>query len=168
MIVRDETSHDFAAIREIELAAFRNHPFSRQTEHLVVETLRDAGALELSLVGEVDGVVVGHIAFSSTRIGDAPSGWFLVGPVAVTPQHQRRGVGRALIEAGLERLRARGARGFALVGDPAFWNRFGFRQLPGVTCAGVPDEYVLCRPVGEAVPVGEVWHHPAFSVEASM
>ena len=166
MIVRDETPHDFSAIREINLAAFRDHPFSQQTEHLIVEALRDAGALELSLVAEVDGVVVGHIAFSSARVGDASSGWFLLGPVAVTPQHQGRGVGRALIEAGLEALRGRGARGFVLVGDPAFYDRFGFRHLPGVTCAGVPDEYVLCLPVGETVATGEVWHHPAFSVEA--
>jgi len=119
VIVRDETPHDFTAIREINLAAFRDHPFSQQTEHLIVEALRGAGALELSLVAEVDGVVVGHIAFSSARIGDAPSGWFLLGPVAVTPQHQGRGVGRALIEAGLEALRRRGAGGFVLVGDPA-------------------------------------------------
>jgi putative acetyltransferase len=166
VIVRDETPHDFSAIREINIAAFKDHSYSQQTEHLIVEALRDAGALELSLVAEVGGGVVGHIAFSSARIGDASSGWYLLSPVAVDPQHQGRGVGRALIEAGLEALRSRGASGFVLVGDPAFYDRFGFRHHPGVTCAGVPDENVLCLPVGEAVPVGEVWHHSAFSVEA--
>jgi putative acetyltransferase len=166
MIVRRETPDDLAAIREINVAAFRDHPFSRQTEHLIVEALRDAGALELSLVAEMEGSVVGHIAFSSARIGDASSGWFLLGPVAVDPRCQRSGVGRALIEAGLEELRSRGAGGVVLVGDPAFYERFGFRSVPGVTCAGVPDENVLCLPLRDAVPAGEVWHHPAFSVEA--
>jgi putative acetyltransferase len=164
--VRDETPHDVSAIRTINIAAFRDHPYSQQTEHLIVEALRDAGALELSLVAEV-GVVVGHIAFSSARIGDASPGWYLVGPMAVDPQHQGHGVGRALIEAGLSVLRSRGASGFVLVGDPAFYGRFGFRRYPGVTCAGVPDENVLCLPVGAAVPGGEVRHHPAFYVRAS-
>lgn len=166
MVVRPEMPDDIAAIREVNIAAFRGHPFSRQTEHLIVDALREAGALELSLVAEMDGSVVGHIAFSSARIGDAWSGWFLLGPVAVDPPHQGREVGRALIEAGLEELRSRGATGFVLVGDPAFYERFGFRSLPGVTCVGVPDENVLCLPVRDGVPAGEVWHHPAFSVEA--
>jgi NAD(P)-dependent dehydrogenase (short-subunit alcohol dehydrogenase family)/predicted N-acetyltransferase YhbS len=164
--VRDETPHDVSTIRAINIAAFKDHPYSQRTEHLIVEALRDAGALELSLVAEM-GVVVGHIAFSSARLGDASSGWYLVGPVAVAPQHQGHGIGRALIEAGLGVLRSRGASGFVLVGDPALYGRFGFRHYPGVTCAGVPDQNVLCLPVGAAAPAGEVRHHPAFHVRAS-
>jgi putative acetyltransferase len=166
VIVRSETLRDFAAIRQINVAAFKDHPYSQQTEHLIVEALRDAGALELSLVVEADGVVVGHIAFSLARIGDSSSGWFLLGPVAVDPVYQRRGAGRALIEAGLDELRSRGASGCVLAGDPDFYHRFGFRSYPGVTWIGVPDENVLCLPLGGGVPVGEVWHHPAFLVKA--
>jgi putative acetyltransferase len=106
--------------------------------------------------------VVGHIAFSAASIGTAPSGWRLLGPVAVLPEHQRRGIGGALIEAGLELLRARGARGCALVGDPAYYHRFEFRQIPGVTVEGVPDEVVLCLPLLDPAPSGEIVHHPAF------
>lgn len=166
MIVRSETSRDFDAIRQINVAAFATHPYSQQTEHLIVEALRAADALALSLVAEVDGEIVGHIAFSAARIGEASEGWFLLGPVAVLPQHQGEGVGRALIETGLDMLRSLGATGCVLVGDPAFYDRFGFRQYPEVTCAGVPDENVLCLVMSGPVPSGEVTHHPAFSVSA--
>ena len=164
MTVRPETDSDYDAIRDVNVAAFRDHPFSQQTEHLIVDALRAAGALTLSLVAERDGVVVGHIAFSPARIGDASSNWYLLGPVAVHPDHQRRGVGRALIDYGLSALRALGGRGCVLVGDPALYRRFGFAHVPGVTCAGVPDENVLCLPLCVETPVGEVLHHAAFSV----
>jgi putative acetyltransferase len=166
MTIRPETGKDFTAIRQINIAAFEDHPFSQQTEHLIVEALRDAGALVLSLVAEVDGEVVGHIAFSPACIGGAPSPWLLLGPVAVRPDCQGRGIGRALIEAGLEALQSRGACGCVLVGDPAFYRRFGFRRVPGVTCTGVPDDNVLCLPLCDETPVGEVVHHPAFSITA--
>jgi putative acetyltransferase len=133
VVIRPETSRDFAAIREVNRAAFLHHPFSAQTEHLIVEALRAAGALEISLVAEIDGEVVGHIAFSHASFGDAPAGWYLLGPVAVLPDYQGRGVGRALIESGLGELRSRGASGCVLVGDPAFYRCFGFGHYPGLT-----------------------------------
>ena len=74
MIIRSETPQDLDAIREVNIAAFAHHPFSHQTEHLIVEALRAAEALELSLVAEVDREVVGHIAFSAASIGDASEG----------------------------------------------------------------------------------------------
>lgn len=165
MTIRPERPQDVAAIREVNVAAFLTHPFSIQTEHLIVEALRDAGALEISLVAEADGIVVGHIAFSRATIGETSEGWYLLGPVAVLPEYQRRGIGSALVEAGLAELRARGAAGCALVGDPAFYRRFGFEHHAGVTCRGVPDEYVLVLAFRGDVPSGEVVHHPAFSIE---
>lgn len=165
MKIRTEKMSDVDAIRQINIVAFEKHPFSRQTEHLIVDALRNAGALELSLVAGLDGEVVGHIAFSAARIGQTTSGWYLLGPVAVRPENQGRGIGSALIEAGIDILRSRGASGCVLVGDPAFYKRFGFRQLPEVTCTGVPDENVLCLSLSGELPVGEVVHHTAFSVE---
>ncbi len=164
MEIRAETSGDVAAVREINVAAFRHHPFSAQTEHLIVEALRAAGALEISLVADVDGGIVGHIAFSRASIGGTSVDWYLLGPVAVRPDRQGRGVGRALIEAGLGELRSRGASGCVLVGDPVFYRRFGFSHHPGLTCSGVPDENVLCLPLASDAPTGEVIHHPAFSI----
>ena len=162
-MVRSETPQDFDAIREVEVLAFERHPFSHQTEHLIVEALRAAGALEVSLVAEIDTEVVGHIAFSAATIGGSSSGWFLLGPVAVLPGHQGEGVGRALVETGLDELRSREASGCVLVGDPAFYGRFGFRQCAGVTWEGVPDENVLCLPMSGDAPVGTVTCHKAFS-----
>ena len=163
MIIRSETPRDLDAVRAVHIAAFAHHPFSQQTEHLIVEALRAADALEVSLVAEVDGEVVGHIAFSAASIGGASSGWFLLGPVAVLPDRQGKGIGRALVETGLEALRSRGACGCVLVGDPAFYCRFGFRQEPGVAWEGVPDENVLCLSISGDAPFGAVSCHPAFS-----
>lgn len=166
MIVRPETAHDFKAIRRVNAEAFKDHPYSNQTEHLIVEALRIAGALEISLVAEADDEVRGHIAFSRATIGNDSRDWFILGPIAVLPGHQGEGIGRALVEAGLAAIRAHGAAGCVLVGDPAFYNRFGFRQYPGVTCAGVPDENVLCIVLTDgAVPTGALAYHDAFNVE---
>jgi putative acetyltransferase len=164
VIIRPETGQDLDGVREVNVVAFQGHPYSQQTEHLIVEALRAADALEVSLVAESDGEVVGHIAFSVADIGDSSTGWFLLGPVAVRPDRQGEGIGRALVEAGLDALRSRGACGCVLVGDPAFYDRFGFRQRPGVTWHGVPDENVLCLPMSGEMPTGEVAHHPAFLV----
>ena len=164
MIVRPETERDLEGIRELNIGAFQGHSFSRQTEHLIVEALRAADALELSLVAESDGEVVGHIAFSAAKIGDPSTGWFLLGPVAVRPARQGEGIGSTLVGTGLEALRSRGAGGCVLVGDPAFYTRFGFKQYPGVTWEGVPEENVLCIVMSGEMPAGEVVHHPAFLV----
>lgn len=166
MNIRPETPGDYAAIREINIAAFAVHPFSRQTEHLIVEGLRATGALALSLVAEsaAAGRVIGHIAFSPAPISGTDLGWHLLGPVAVLPDVQRLGVGSALVLAGLAELRARGASGCALVGDPAFYTRLGFRQAERLAYPGVPQEYVLCLPLSGPEPEGQIGHHPAFDV----
>ena len=67
---------------------------------------------------------------------------------------------------GLEELRSRGARGCVLVGDPGFYQRFGFRSSSGLTYEGVPKENVLCLPFGTDAPWGSIHAHEAFSVEA--
>jgi putative acetyltransferase len=162
VIVRPETDRDVGGIREVNIVAFKGQPYSQQTEHLIVEALRAAGALEVSLVADSDGTVVGHIAFSAASIGGSSAGWFLLGPVAVQPARQGEGIGRALVEAGLDALRSREARGCVLVGDPAFYGRFGFGQHPGVVWHGVPDENVLCLLMAGEMPTGEVVCHPAF------
>jgi Predicted acetyltransferase len=162
MLIRPETPADHAAIREINLAAFADHPYSRQTEHLIVEALREAGALAVSLVAEEHGRVAGHIAFSRADIDGADRGWYLLGPVAVLPGMQRRGLGSALVRTGLDELRRLGAQGCVLVGDPAYYTRLGFRQAEGLSYPGVPQEFVLCLPLAGPEPEGDVGHHPAF------
>lgn len=162
MLIRPETPADHAAIREINIAAFADHPYSRQTEHLIVEALRSAGALAVSLVAEEHGRVAGHIACSKAPVDDTDLGWYLLGPVAVLPGLQRRGLGSALVRAGMDELRKLGAKGCVLVGDPAFYTRLGFRPAKHLHYPGVPQEFVLCLPFDGAEPEGDVGHHPAF------
>jgi len=174
MLIRPETPADYAAIRAINIAAFAGHPYSRQTEHRIVEALRADGALTLSLVAEPDsdpgcepecegvGEIVGHIAFSRARIDGQDLGWYLLGPVAVLPGFQRRGVGSELVRAGLDALGGLEAQGCVLVGDPAFYTRLGFRQAKTLRYPGVPQEFVLCMPWPAREPEGDVGHHPAF------
>lgn len=165
ILIRPETAVDVDDIRTINIEAFRDHPASRQTEHLIVEALRAEGALDVSLVAVVGERVVGHIAFSKADVGDPKDLWFLLGPLAVLPGHQKQGVGSALVLAGVEALRGRGASGCVLVGNPGFYGRFGFRAFPGLEYEGVPGEYVLGLPFTDQAPSGRVIANEAFAVE---
>jgi putative acetyltransferase len=164
MIIRPETPSDHDSIRQILIAAFADHPYSHQTEHLIIEGLRADGALTVSLVAEVDGKVVGQIAFSPVKIDEKDCRWLGLGPVAVTPSLQRQGIGQALVNGGLKTIRDLGAQGCILVGDPAFYRRFGFENNPALRMEGVPPEVLMCLPMSDKMLEGNVTHHPAFFV----
>jgi putative acetyltransferase len=164
MIIRPENPSDHDAIRQVLIIAFADHPYSHQTEHLIVEALRADDALTVSLVAEVDGNVVGQIAFSPVQIDGEDCGWLALGPVAVLPAFQRQGIGQALVNNGLKTIRDTGTQGCVLVGDPGFYVRFGFAHNPTLCMEGVPPEVTLCLPMGHQVPKGNVTHHPAFFV----
>ena len=137
-VIREEAPDDIVPVDEITRSAFRGHPFSQQTEHLIVRGLREAGALSLSLVATLDGGVVAHAAFSAVSIGAQDSAWWGLGPVSVRPENQRSGIGSALIRSGLRRLRERGIAGCVVLGDPAYYRRFGFEpQLSRVIATRV-------------------------------
>jgi len=166
VLIREERASDAGPIAEVTAAAFRDHPFSRQTEPFIIRGLRDAGALALSLVAQDGERVVGHVAFSPVAMSDGTTGWYGLGPVSVLPEHQGQGIGQVLIREGLARLKARGARGCVLVGDPAYYRRFGFRSPTGLVHEGVPPEVFLALPFDGPVPHGEVTFHPAFRATA--
>ena len=166
MLTRIECRQDRDAITRVTIAAFKDHPFSRQTEHFIVNALRSSSALTVSLVAEFEDQVVGHIAFSPIAISDGTSHWHGMGPVSVLPDHQRQGVGTALVNEGLSRLRAAGSRGCALVGPPDYYARFGFANRPGLIHEGVPQEVFLVLPFDEPLPTGTVTFHEAFSAES--
>jgi putative acetyltransferase len=166
LLIRNETAADIAGLSKVTEAAFRNHPHSRQTEQFIIHALRKANALTVSLVAENDGKVVGHIAFSPVTVSDGISGWYGLGPVSVLPELQRQGIGKALIRAGLARLRAAGANGCMLVGDPAYYERFGFRNFPELIHEGIPQQYFLALPFGNNVPCGTATFHNAFTATA--
>jgi putative acetyltransferase len=162
--IRDEREHDAAAIRAVTLAAFANMPYSRQTEAAIVEALRAAGALTVSLVAIEAVDVVGHVAFSPASIdGEAVPGWYGVGPLSVRPDRQRSGIGSALMREGIARLRALGGKGCVVVGDPAYYQRFGFQARPGLTVPGVPPEHVRFLDLEAEWAPGVVAFHPGFA-----
>ena len=171
MLLQDERFEDVIRISQIQYAAFKGHPMhapgAEPVEHRIVERLRAADALTLSLVATVDGEAVGHIALSPAVVGEAGHGWFLLGPVGVLPQHQGRGVGSALVRETLQRAREADAFGVVLVGDPGFYARLGFRNAPGLLYRGVPDRYVLAAWFGETLPHGGIIAHEAFDVSAA-
>ncbi len=128
LIIRKETLADIEPITEVTIAAFQTLEVSDQTEHFIVRALRSAGVLTLSLVAELDGEVVGHIAFSPITISDGTSNWYGVGPLSVKPALQGMGIGSALMRDGLDRMRAVGARGCCLVGHPEYYRRIRLHQ----------------------------------------
>ena len=162
-VVRAEAPDDIEPIDEVTRAAFRDHPFSRQTEHLIVRGLREAGALNLSLVATMVGRVVGHVAFSPVTIGAQDPAWCGLGPVSVMPAHQRSGIGSSLIRSGLRRVRERGVAGCVVLGDPAYYSRFGFAPHAGLVYPGPPASHFMALALDGVVPIGEVKYHPAFS-----
>ena len=162
MIIRNEKASDSKAISDITIAAFTNHPYSQNTEQFIINALREANALAVSLVAVIEGRVVGHIAFSPVSISDQSCDWYGIGPVSVLPDCQKQGIGKALIQEGLSLLRSRGAKGCMLVGDPNYYKRFGFRNVPDLMLEGVPQEYFLALPFGENRASGVVAFHEAF------
>lgn len=163
LTIRPERPTDVAAIGAVVRAAFAQAEHASGTEHLIVDALRRAGALSISLVAEGDGLLVGHVAISPVTVGDGSiAGWFGLGPIAVLPERQRSGVGAALMGAALDALRARGARGCVVLGDPAYYGRFGFRAAAPLELPGVPARYFQALPLAGETPPGVVRYHAAF------
>lgn len=162
MILRNERNGDIGAITEITIAAFKNHPISNHTEQFIINALRAAGALTISLVAEIDGQVVGHIAFSPVTVSDGATGWYGLGPVSVLPDYQKQGIGKALINEGLSLLKDMGSQGCVLVGDPNYYKRFGFKNYPELVHEGIPQEVFLVLPFTEKIPKGTVVFHEGF------
>lgn len=163
MQIRPERPEDIDAIRSLTKAAFRDMPYSSQTEAAIVDALRNAGALAISLVAVKESDVVGHVAFSPVTIDGAPGGWYGLGPVSVHPSQQRKGIGTALIHEGLDRLRRMDAHGCVVLGEPSYYSRFGFRNDPHLRYADAPPEYFQCLAFTAPAPKGEVAYHPGFN-----
>ena len=134
MIVRPEQPADIPATRQVNLAAF-----DTPAEADLVDALRAEARPLVSLVGEVDGEVVGHILLSPVSLGEH-TGLHLMGlaPMAVMSSHQRRGIGSALVRAGLQHCRQLGIGAVAVLGHPDYYPRFGFQSS---TRFGISSEY---------------------------
>ncbi|WP_375691420.1 GNAT family N-acetyltransferase [Pseudooceanicola sp. LIPI14-2-Ac024] len=161
MIIRPEAAADAAAIRALTDAAFAGAPHSDGTEGAIVDRLRAENALSLSLVAETGREIVGHVAFSPVTVGNA-AGWYGLGPVSVRPDLQGTGIGSAMIRDGLDRLRAVGAPGCVVLGDPGYYGRFGFVPQNGLTFGGKASPYFNALPFGAEPPSGDAVYHAAF------
>lgn len=159
--LRNEKADDAAAVRSLIDAAFADMPFSDGTEGAVMDGLRVDGDCTLAMVAEDASQIVGQIAFSPIRI-DGAADWYQLGPVAVTPALQRSGIGSALVEEGIAAMREKGARGIALVGNPAYYSRFGFTRDHALTLSDAMDPVLQIVVLKGEPPVGQITLAPAF------
>jgi len=164
--IRDENSGDPQAIEAVTVSAFLHAAHTSHAERYIVNALRSAGGLAVSLVAEADGIIVGHVAVSPVSISDGASGWFGLGPISVLPQHQRRGIGSQLMREALGLLRSRGACGCVVLGEPEYYGRFGFRAQPSLVLAGAPAECFQAISFDSSQPRGVVTYHEAFNARA--
>ncbi len=167
VVIRSEMPIDAEAIARVTELAFRSHPHSHHNEPFIIQALRRAGALTVSLVGESERQVVGHIAFSPVAFSSGLQNWYGLGPMAVAPEMQGQGIGTSLVRHGLKALAAFGAAGCVLLGDPAFYGRFGFVSRSQCVLEGMPPEYFLSLAFGGHPAEGRVTYHEAFMAQGS-
>jgi len=162
VLIRDEKDTDYRVISDVTKSAFETMEISNHTEQFIIDALRSAKALTVSLVAEIDGLVVGHIAFSPVTMSDGTNDWYGLGPVSVHPDFQRKGIGKALIQEGLSRLRKLKAKGCCLVGHPEYYRQFGFNNVEGLVHEGVPQEVFFALSFDGDIPQGNVMFHEGF------
>jgi len=161
-LLRPEKSADFSAIYALTKAAFAPMPFAAGNEQDLINTLRDEGALSLSLVAEYQEQVIAHIAFSIATTKDESTHWYGLGPVSVAPHLQRQGIGSKLILHGLALLRQRNADGCILVGNAEYYKRFGFQLAPQLCPNGEPKDHYMILPMSQNIPTSAIHFHPLF------
>jgi putative acetyltransferase len=170
--LREEEPRDIDVIHALTKRAFAPMPFSDGSEPRVIDTLRADGDLTLSMVAIKDaaandsdnagGTMIGHIAFSPVSISDGTQEWYGLGPVSVTPELQKTGIGSKLIRFGVGELEQRGAKGIVLLGSTDYYPRFGFEHRADLTYAGGPAEYFQALLLEGEWPSGAVNFRPAF------
>ncbi|AEI80213.1 acetyltransferase [Cupriavidus necator N-1] len=164
--IRPESPSDADAIAQLTTAAFLTAPHTSHTEAFVVNALRRAGQLTVSLVAQAGDRLVGHVAISPVTVSSGATGWYGLGPISVAPDLQGQGIGSQLMHAALADLRRLGAAGCVLLGDPAYYGRFGFAARPGLVLDGVPPEYFQALAFDDGYPAGSVQYHDAFNATA--
>ena len=160
--IRPEQASDVAAIRDLTEAAFRDEAHSDGSEPGIVDALRRDGNLTMSLVAETAERLVGHVSLSPVTITDGSRDWYGLGPISVLPACQGEGIGFRLMKRAIADIRAMGARGIVLLGDPAYYARFGFEHDPDLRYPGPPAEYFQRLVLEGDAPSGTVSYAPAF------
>ena len=166
MHIRAELANDIPQIHTLTQTAFLTAAHTSHTEHLIVDALRQAEALSVSLVVEEAGQIVGHVAVSPVHISSGAEHWYGLGPVSVLPEIQGLGIGSRLIRAALPQLQTLSAHGCVVLGEPEYYQRFGFKAESSLVLADVPAEYFMALSFNGNVPSGKVTYHVAFNASA--
>lgn len=166
IIIREEQPKDIQYIDDITVAAFLDAQHSDHTEQFIVKSLRESGALTISLVAEDDGAVIGHVALSPVTISDGAENWYGLGPISVLPDRQGKGIGSMLMKAAIQALQEINAGGCVLLGDANYYQRFGFKPYEGLVLSDVPPEYFHAMVLQGDLPQGDVTYHEAFLARA--
>lgn len=160
LICRTERPGDGDEIDELVTAAF-----GREQEADLVWALREQGAISLSQVVEYDDAILGHLLMSPVFIEGKDCGWLGLSPISVWPECQRQGVASALITAALDCANELDWAGVVLLGNPAFYGRFGFKPAAelGLEYASAHiDKPLLAMPLKPPTVTGQVTFHEVF------
>lgn len=165
MLIRAEKENDRDAVYAVNASAFET-----PSEANLVDALLEQAQPVVSLVAEDNGEVVGHIMFSPVSLSDYPDLKVMgLAPMAVAPEHQRKGIGSALVRAGLEQCEQLGYAAVVVLGHPEYYPRFGFSPSSRF---GIYSEYEVPEDVFMAMELqlgalsgktGRVKYHAAFS-----
>jgi len=112
---------------------------------------------------EMEGVIIGYGAVSPVVIVDGTALWYGLEPIVIDPAWQRRDLGARLITALLQKLRHSGAAGCVVLGEPACYERFGFKANKNLVLTGVSPHYFLALRFSGSALAGEVHYHQAFT-----
>jgi len=167
IIVRNERPEDVDHIRDLTEMAFRDRRYSCKREHFLIDDLRAANALTVSLVALTESTIIGHVALSPVSMTGASGPWFGLGPISVLPAWQRKGVGTAMMKEALSRLTQQQAAGCILVGDPRFYKRFSFAHDSSIIAENEPLEYTMILRLSVNSDHGIARFHDAFTVKLS-
>lgn len=159
--LRAESDGDADAIALVTRRAFDGAPHSDGSEADIIDRLRQADALTISLVAVDDGEIVGHLAISPVE-WQGVGRWAGLGPISVEPNRQGAGIGSALIRRALSDIQAQGFDGCVVLGDPRYYQRFGFRTDSRLFYPGPPPEYFMALAFRAIEGSGAVRYHPAF------
>lgn len=162
LTIRPEAPEDFLAITSVVNKAFFGMPYAEGDEAELVLELRSRNALIVSLVAEQDGEIVGQIAFSPAFTQGTPEKWFGLGPISVLPNYQGRGIGSALLRAGLTELKKLNAGGCILVGNQNICLNSGFVNAPECSPVDEPSEFFMLKHFHGIAPTGVITFHDAF------
>lgn len=163
IIIRPEQAQDIDTIAEVTRLAFLDAEHSSHTEQFIVNALRRKNALTVSLVAEIDQHIVGHVAISPVELSTHESGWYGLGPISVLPAMQKQGIGSQLMNSALELLQKQNAKGCVLLGDPLYYQRFGFKPYSDLILKDVPPQYFQALSFNHPIPQATVTYDSAFN-----